>query len=522
MSGQKVVRDFVRDSSGAGVNGASWSAKALAGNVAIASGTTASDTDPTTPLAGMLAADETTLANAGTSYAYPGPISYTVTEPVSGAVRVHSSKSVGIVGSWRSIDIPRAWRTLGTGVMPGQLDELAVTTNGANMVIAVASGACVVAMADAALLYSYPAAQSLTAGAADATNPRIDTVCLRFYPPGVATEGRIYLELVAGTPAASPVAPTLRQSTDYWQHPLADVRVNAGVTTLAADKVTDRRTYCLLYPSGITAGDLFYVDATGKLARLAAGTSGQYLKQGATIPAWDTITIDEIKAAISDTELGYLDGVTSAIQTQLDAKQGLDAQLTDIAGLTPTDNGVVIGNGSNFVVESGATLKTSLGLTVGTDVAPVANPTFTGTVTVAALTATGDVNLGNATGDTITLTGHLETAGSAPSIAANAGAGSGASASISGNDTRGTITVTTGTGPSGGVNFFTVTNFVARASTTYKVFLMPFEDNAASLSKQPFPNEAGFATTFWTARLPSSGSGIAASTTYKWQYWIIG
>jgi len=48
--------------------------------------------------------------------------------------------------------------------------------------------------------------------------------------------------------------------------------------------------------------------------------------------------------------------------------QAYDAQLADIAGLTPTDNGVVIGNGSNFVVESGATLKTSLGLTIGTDV----------------------------------------------------------------------------------------------------------------------------------------------------------
>lgn len=48
--------------------------------------------------------------------------------------------------------------------------------------------------------------------------------------------------------------------------------------------------------------------------------------------------------------------------------QPLDAQLTDVAGLTPTDNGVIIGNGTNFVVESGATLKTSLGLTIGTDV----------------------------------------------------------------------------------------------------------------------------------------------------------
>jgi len=48
--------------------------------------------------------------------------------------------------------------------------------------------------------------------------------------------------------------------------------------------------------------------------------------------------------------------------------QAFDAQLTDIAGLTPTDNGIVIGNGTNFVVETGATARTSLGLAIGTDV----------------------------------------------------------------------------------------------------------------------------------------------------------
>lgn len=48
--------------------------------------------------------------------------------------------------------------------------------------------------------------------------------------------------------------------------------------------------------------------------------------------------------------------------------QAFDAQLADIAGLTPTDGNVIIGNGTNFVTESGSTIRTSLGLAIGTDV----------------------------------------------------------------------------------------------------------------------------------------------------------
>ena len=42
--------------------------------------------------------------------------------------------------------------------------------------------------------------------------------------------------------------------------------------------------------------------------------------------------------------------------------QAYDPQLADIAGLTPTDSNFIVGNGTNFVTESGATARTSLGL----------------------------------------------------------------------------------------------------------------------------------------------------------------
>jgi len=48
--------------------------------------------------------------------------------------------------------------------------------------------------------------------------------------------------------------------------------------------------------------------------------------------------------------------------------QAFDAQLTDIAGLTPTDSSFIVGNGSNFILESGATARASLGVAIGSQV----------------------------------------------------------------------------------------------------------------------------------------------------------
>ena len=39
-----------------------------------------------------------------------------------------------------------------------------------------------------------------------------------------------------------------------------------------------------------------------------------------------------------------------------------DSSLVDIFGLAKTDGGIIVGDGTNFVLESGATVRTSLGL----------------------------------------------------------------------------------------------------------------------------------------------------------------
>jgi hypothetical protein len=89
--------------------------------------------------------------------------------------------------------------------------------------------------------YYYNTAQlTLTVTAAHATLPRIDAVVLELDPAA----NTILSKVVAGTPAASPVAPTLTQTdSGIWQQLLATVAVGAAVSTISAGNVTDQRSF---------------------------------------------------------------------------------------------------------------------------------------------------------------------------------------------------------------------------------------------------------------------------------------
>ena len=73
---------------------------------------------------------------------------------------------------------------------------------------------------------------------------------------------------------------------------------------------------------------------------------------------------------ISNTEFGHLNGVSSNIQDQIDAKGASNANLTAIGNLAKTDGNLIVGNGSTWVAENGATARASLGLgTIATQAA---------------------------------------------------------------------------------------------------------------------------------------------------------
>lgn len=134
----------------------------------------------------------------------------------------------------------RLLRNIGQGVngVPGDNNLLVYAdSSGMNVKVKVAGG-----LSQAIVrghMYQSTAEETLTISAA-ASSPRIDSVVLRLDP----SANSIVLAVVAGTPAASPSAPSLTQTdTAVYELLLANVAVGASVTTISAGNVTDKRTF---------------------------------------------------------------------------------------------------------------------------------------------------------------------------------------------------------------------------------------------------------------------------------------
>jgi hypothetical protein len=107
-------------------------------------------------------------------------------------------------------------------------------------------------------------------------------------------------------------------------------------------------------PSGEMGGPGVSVD--GEIA-LYDGITGTELKR-ATTTGLLKASSGVLAAAVADTD--YLTPATAA-----STYQPLDDDLTAIGALAKTDGNIIVGDGSTWVVESGATARTSLGLGTG-------------------------------------------------------------------------------------------------------------------------------------------------------------
>ena len=138
----------------------------------------------------------------------------------------------------------------------------------------------------------------------------------------------------------------------------------ATVTFSATDK-----GYKIIYLDGVATNTGVY-QLNDNLSGLVVGTDvqaydadltaiGALAKTDSNIIVGNGSTWVAESGATARTSLGV------AIGTDV---QAYDAQLADVAGLAVTDGNIIVGNGSNFVAESGATARTSLGVGTGNDV----------------------------------------------------------------------------------------------------------------------------------------------------------
>ena len=90
----------------------------------------------------------------------------------------------------------------------------------------------------------------------------------------------------------------------------------------------------------------------------AASGSGATVTFSTTDKGWKIIYLDGVA---TNTGLYQLNNLLSGLVVGTDV-QAYDAQLADVAGLAVTNGGFIVGDGSNFVLETGATARTSIGL----------------------------------------------------------------------------------------------------------------------------------------------------------------
>jgi len=144
---------------------------------------------------------------------------------------------------------------------------------------------------------------------------------------------------------------------------------------------------------------------------------------GASVTTAELNVLDGIPGTLTATELGYVDGVSSAIQTQLDAKQAtITGSATTIDTESLTASRAVVSNSSQKIAVS-ATTETELGYVNGVTSAiqtqldakaPLASPTFTGTVTAATANFSGDVGLTGSAN--LTIAGNLTVNGTTTTV----------------------------------------------------------------------------------------------------------
>ena len=187
------------------------------------------------------------------------------------------------------------------GVLPANNSSFVVSQHSTpNMSVDVTAGQCVipgtVTATQGAYVGTSDATQTLAIAAANATNPRIDIVCITVEDSQYAgANNDAVLQVITGTPAASPSAPAAPANSII----LAQIAVAANATSITNANITDQRTFtvarggivpCLstARPASPYTGMTIFETDTGRVL-VYAGSSWQRVVDPS--PTWTSITL---------------------------------------------------------------------------------------------------------------------------------------------------------------------------------------------------------------------------------------
>jgi len=251
------------------------------------------------------------------------------------------------------------------GVVHNDGDELAVSpTVPAAMSVDVGTGMALVQ----GRYYINDAALTLAVEAADPSYPRIDRVVVR----ADLVVRTVHAVVKKGTAAASPVPPTLTRTAEIWELSLAQVRVEAGATSIVAAKITDERGNASL--CGVAAP--VYVPSTQLEVVGAVDMQGKALT-GLPVPSAATdaarrnmggVTLQGLGTPSASTDAAtkaYVDSATvpklSALVMDADKNWG-GRNITNVGTIRATNYSLA----HMFVDVPGTTLRKQLDLNIST------------------------------------------------------------------------------------------------------------------------------------------------------------